>query len=97
MPSTLDPDLTENVRLLGDLLSNVIEQDQGPKFVSKIVKIRSLAKQARASQEELPSALIKELHGLADDDITPITRAFNQFLNLANIAEQYHDVIRGRR
>jgi phosphoenolpyruvate carboxylase len=97
MQSTLDPDLTDNVRLLGDLLSDVIEQDQGPEFVSKIVKIRLLAKQARASEEELPSALIKELHSLADDDITPITRAFNQFLNLANIAEQYHDVIRRRR
>ena len=97
MVSMLDPELKENVRLLGDLLSEVIEQDQGPDFVAKIVKIRSLAKEARAQQAELPTALINELHSLADDDITPITRAFNQFLNLANIAEQYHDVIRGRR
>lgn len=97
MNSMLDPALKDNVRLLGDLLSEVIEQDQGPEFISKIVKIRSLAKEARAQQEELPADLISELHGLADNDITPITRAFNQFLNLANIAEQYHDVIRGRR
>lgn len=97
MESTLDSALKDNVRLLGDLLSEVIEQDQGPDFVAKIVKIRSLAKDARAKEEELPTSLINELHSLADDDITPITRAFNQFLNLANIAEQYHDVIRGRR
>ena len=97
MKSMLDPALKDNVRLLGDVLSDVIEQDQGPEFVSKIVKIRSLAKEARAQQEEIPQSLINELHGLADEDITPITRAFNQFLNLANIAEQYHDVIRGRR
>lgn len=97
METTLDPALKENVRLLGDLLSDVIEQDLGPDFIDKIVKIRSLAKDARASKEEIPTSLINELHALADDDITPITRAFNQFLNLANIAEQYHDVIRDRR
>lgn len=97
MESALDPALKDNVRLLGDLLSEVIEQDQGPDFVNKIVQIRSLAKQARAEGNEDSSELINALHGLADDDITPITRAFNQFLNLANIAEQYHDVIRGRR
>ncbi|MGK0445656.1 MAG: phosphoenolpyruvate carboxylase, partial [Bermanella sp.] len=96
MSNTLDPDLKENVRLLGNLLSDVIEQDLGAAFIDKIVNIRTLAKQARA-QDTHPADLIEYLQGLADDDITPITRAFNQFLNLANIAEQYHDVIRGRR
>jgi phosphoenolpyruvate carboxylase len=93
---TLDSNLKENVRLLGDLLSDVIEQDLGAAFIEKIVSIRTLAKQARA-QHEYPGDLINYIQNLADDDITPITRAFNQFLNLANIAEQYHDVIRGRR
>ena len=96
MSNTLDPDLKENVRLLGNLLSDVIEQDLGAAFIDKIVNIRTLAKQARADKTH-PADLIEFLQGLADDDITPITRAFNQFLNLANIAEQYHDVIRGRR
>ncbi len=96
MSNTLDPDLKENVRLLGNLLSDVIEQDLGAAFIDKIVNIRTLAKQARADKTH-PADLIQFLQGLADDDITPITRAFNQFLNLANIAEQYHDVIRGRR
>ncbi len=49
MESTLDPTLKDNVRLLGDLLSEVIEQDQGPEFIEKIVKIRSLAKDARTT------------------------------------------------
>ncbi len=96
MTIALDANLKENVRLLGNLLSDVIEQDLGAQFIEKIVTIRTLAKQARA-QETRPAELIEYLKDLADDDITPITRAFNQFLNLANIAEQYHDVIRGRR
>lgn len=96
MQNSLDVDLKDNVRLLGDLLSDVIEQDLGSEFIDKIVTIRTHAKQARANQKD-PKALIEYLTNLTDDDITPITRAFNQFLNLANIAEQYHDVIRGRR
>lgn len=96
MTTALDANLKENVRLLGNLLSDVIQQDLGAQFIEKIVTIRTLAKQARAQQAH-PAELIEYLKDLADDDITPITRAFNQFLNLANIAEQYHDVIRGRR
>ncbi|MEY8204776.1 MAG: phosphoenolpyruvate carboxylase [Bermanella sp.] len=94
MEALLDSALKENVRLLGDLLSEVIEADRGADFVEKIVHIRTLAKQARASQQTTPIELIHALNRLANDDITPITRAFNQFLNLANIAEQYHDVVR---
>ncbi len=97
MDELLDSALKDNVRLLGDLLSEVIEQDKGVSFVDKIVQVRTLAKQARAQQQTTPKNLIKALNNLADEDITPMTRAFNQFLNLANIAEQYHDVVRRRR
>ena len=97
MDELLDSALKDNVRLLGDLLSEVIEQDKGVGFVDKIVQVRTLAKKARAKQQTTPQELIKALNNLADEDITPMTRAFNQFLNLANIAEQYHDVVRRRR
>lgn len=102
--NTLDAALKENVRLLGDVLSEVIEQDRGADFVDKIVQIRALAKQSRSQTAEDSAnhvtdrqQLVSCLNDLADDDIIPITRAFNQFLNLANIAEQYHDVIHRRR
>lgn len=94
----LDTALKDNVRLLGDVLSEVIEHDQGPAFIDKIVHIRELAKQTRSKDAPQDrQALLNTLNSLADDDITPITRAFNQFLNLANIAEQYNDVIYRRR
>ena len=97
MDESLDSALKDNVRLLGDLLSEVIEQDKGDQFVDKIIQVRTLAKQARAQQQTTPEELINKLNNLADVDITPMTRAFNQFLNLANIAEQFHDVVRSRR
>ena len=95
---SLDTALKDNIRLLGNVLSEVIEHDRGPGFIDKIVRIRALAKQTRdkdAPQDR--QELLNTLNSLADDDITPITRAFNQFLNLANIAEQYNDVIYRRR
>ncbi len=91
----LDPELKENVRLLGEVLGQIIATDKGDEFVDTIEKIRTLAKRARAGAQN--QELIDTLKGLSDDDIIPITRAFNQFLNLANIAEQYHDVVRRRR
>lgn len=91
----LDSALKENVRLLGDVLGRIIAEDQGDDFVDTIEQIRNLAKAARADAQN--DELIRTLKELSDDDIIPITRAFNQFLNLANIAEQYHDVVRRRR
>jgi len=98
--TTLDNALKEDVRLLGNLLSDVIEQDLGARFIDQIVEIRTLAKSARANKKSdgvFGDELIQYLKKLPDDAIIPITRAFNQFLNLANIAEQYHDSIRRRR
>jgi phosphoenolpyruvate carboxylase len=39
---------------------------------------------------------IKCLSALSDEELLPVARAFTQFLNLANIAEQYHHVRRHR-
>lgn len=97
MQAELNSALKDNVRLLGDLLSEVIEEDKGPSFVEKIINIRTLAKASRSNPENSKQDLINMLNSLEDQDITPITRAFNQFLNLANIAEQHHDVVRERR
>ena len=79
MESALDPALKDNVRLLGDLLSEVIEQDQGPEFIDKIVAIRTLAKQARSHDNDDPSDLIQALHALADDDIKSFTFIANLY------------------
>ncbi|MGR5541409.1 phosphoenolpyruvate carboxylase, partial [Vibrio campbellii] len=38
--------------------------------------------------------LVDEIKGLPNDQLTPVARAFNQFLNLTNMAEQYHTISR---
>ena len=93
----LHPELRENVRLLGELLGQNIKEHLGQDFLDKVEAIRSTAKLDR---EELSGdaspELVKLLEGLGDDEMFFVARAFNQFLNLANIAEQYHGVRRHR-
>jgi len=92
----IDTRLRENVHLLGELLGNTIREQHGEAFFDKIERIRKGAKGARRGSADGARLLQETLDGLADDEMLPMTRAFNQFLNLANIAEQYHRVRRRR-
>jgi phosphoenolpyruvate carboxylase len=57
--------------------------------VDKIEAIRAHAKQGRQGDTLRQRELIEYLRELPERDLLPVTRAFNQFLNLANIAEQH--------
>jgi phosphoenolpyruvate carboxylase len=84
--SDIDQRLREDVHLLGELLGETIRQQHGQAFLDKIEAIRHSAKADRLVEGE---QLSSTLDGLAEDELLPVARAFNQFLNLANIAEQY--------
>ncbi|MGP3790769.1 phosphoenolpyruvate carboxylase [Pseudomonas sp. B392_1p] len=92
--ATIDVRLREDVHLLGELLGETIREQYGPGFLNKIERIRKGAKSARKGSEAGARQLTQNLDALAEDELLPMTRAFNQFLNLANIAEQYHQVRR---
>ena len=92
----LHPDLRENVRLLGELLGQSIRQYPGQACFDLIEEIRAAAKSDRRQESGSGQRLIQLLSQLQDDQLLPVTRAFNQFLNLANLAEQYHGVRRKR-
>lgn len=80
--------LRDDVRLLGSLLGHAIADHRGGEFVARIEVMRALAKQARRGTDDDWRRLIDRLGELPDDELTDFARAFNQFLNLANIAEQ---------
>lgn len=80
--------LRDNVRLLGDLLGETLLEHEGPAVFRKVEEIRALAKAPNQGKNGDYNALVSLLSKLDDKDILPITRAFNQFLNLANIADQ---------
>lgn len=85
----IDARLREDVHLLGELLGNTIREQRGAEFLDKIERIRKGAKAARRGSVQGAEQLSSSVDGLQDDELLPVARAFNQFLNLANIAEQY--------
>ena len=80
--------LRGDVRLLGALLGRVIANHRGAAFVDRIESIRALAKRARQGTGTDWNRLSETLAALPEDVLTDIARAFNQFLNLANIADR---------
>lgn len=80
--------LRENVRLLGELLGETIHAHEGEELFSKVEGIRKLGKAITKAENGDSAPLVAMLSSLNDQDILPIVRAFNQFLNLANLADQ---------
>ncbi len=87
--------LKGNVRMLGQLLGNTIKNAHGEEILEKVELIRKLSKSAeRNNDKQAREELIKVISTLPDEQLNPVARAFNQFLNLTNIAEQYHTISR---
>lgn len=86
--------LKSNVSMLGHLLGNTIKDAHGSELLEKVETIRKLSKSACAGNSDDREKLITELQNLPDDQLLPVTHAFSQFLNLTNIAEQYHTISR---
>ena len=86
--------LRGNVSLLGRMLGDTIAAAQGEHFLQLIEEIRSLSKRAREGSGEARNALEVLLLNLGSEELVPVARAFSQFLNLANIADQHHNVSR---
>lgn len=80
--------LRQNVKLLGRMLGDVVRQHAGEVIYDSVESIRQLSKNA---QVENNFDRLFDMLGQLDDEATlQIARAFSQFLNLANIAEQHH-------
>ncbi|KKO09606.1 hypothetical protein LCGC14_0030990 [marine sediment metagenome] len=92
----IDARLREDVHDLGELLGDTIKSHLGAEFLERIERIRLGAKHSRRTDQDAHEALLTALHDLPDNQLLPVCRAFNQFLNLANIAEQYHRIRRRR-
>ncbi|MBN7796791.1 phosphoenolpyruvate carboxylase [Parahaliea mediterranea] len=90
--------LRSNVSFLGRLLGETIAAAEGEDFLELIERIRGLSKTARLASGEDDSVareeLLAELRNLDNEKLVPVARAFSQFLNLANIADQHHTVSR---
>ncbi|WP_421861771.1 phosphoenolpyruvate carboxylase [Motiliproteus sp.] len=89
----LQAPLRDDVRLMGKLLGQTIARDQGDAFLTKLERIRKLSKAARRGEVDTDE-LVQALQQLDEHELVPMARSFGQFLNLANLAEEYHRIRR---
>lgn len=86
-----DAELKDTVRYLGKVLGETIKSQLGQEWLDRIETIR---KDGRASYQgdETCSENLKEIFkNMSDSDLLTVGRAFAQFLNLGNIAEQEYN------
>jgi phosphoenolpyruvate carboxylase len=82
----------ENIRMLGDLLGQTITEALGKDVSGRIENLRKLSKAAYLGDKKALGLLVETLQNLPDKEFLPVAKAFNQFLNLINAAEQYDTV-----
>ncbi len=82
--------LRQNVKLLGRLLGETLTAHEGIDIYEQVEEIRALSKAQADNPDTDASALIDYLNQLPNEAILPIARSFNQFLNLANIADHHY-------
>ena len=88
--------LREDVRLLGGILGETIKDQHGTALYTLIEEVREIAKNSQTTASGSPGELINKLSQLPSEKLLLLARSFTLFLNLANIAEQQHQ-IRQRR
>ncbi len=84
--------LSHHVKELGKVLGETIENDQGKERLEQIEYIRGISKSYAQGDENALLELKEFLSKQNDEDLLIFSRAFSQFLNLANTAEQCHTI-----
>ncbi len=87
--------LTEDIRLLGKILGDIIREQEGEAVYALIEQVRKLSVSFhRDANQSANHQLSKLLKGLSNDDAMKVLRAFTYFSHLANLAEDRHHVRR---
>jgi phosphoenolpyruvate carboxylase len=87
--------LRDDVRLLGEVLGQVLRRHEGDDIFNRVEQVREAAKKARTHDSEL-GQIDQLLRDMPIGSALTVARAFAHFLTLANIAEQHHRVHRRR-
>lgn len=88
MNQALSDQLKDTVKYLGATLGETIKDELGEQWLEKIEQIRHDGRHSSKGETESTQQLASALAALDNKSLLTIARAFAQFLNLANIAEQ---------
>jgi len=84
--------MTHNVNMLGTLLGDAIQRAAGQETLEQVENIRQLAKLSQQGDNIAHDKLLSLVKNLSNEELLPIARAFNQFLNLANTAAEHYGI-----
>ena len=81
--------LREDIRYLGNILGEVIKEQEGIKFFNLVEKVRKLSKANKTNLKNKNSfkKLVKKVRNSNSIDTLRLTRAFSHLINFINLAE----------
>ena len=87
-------DLSATIRLLGDILGEMIREQEGEELFELVEKIRGYTKAWRGGDADAKDELKELIPGLVADlgDAKGILQAFTTYFQLVNLAEEHHRV-----
>jgi phosphoenolpyruvate carboxylase len=91
-----DEPLHHDIRLLGRILGDLIDEQCGHAMFERVETLRRLAVHERRTSDTASSAIDALVADVSDDDAIVLIRAFTWFSLLANIAEDVHHTRRRR-
>ena len=89
--------LSLDIQLLGELLGQVLREQEGEELYQLVEQVRALAKAGRGGEAAARDQLQALISSLPVHDMHRVARAFAHFLALSNIAEQQHRIRRRRQ
>ena len=90
--------LRRDVKLLGNMLGEILDNHGGPELLDKVEKIRLMCKTLREHFDEgIYVELKKEISSLDTPLRKQVIRAFSMYFHLINAAEQNHRIRRRRQ
>jgi phosphoenolpyruvate carboxylase len=89
--------LRHDVRLLADVLGEILRGYGGDELLADVERLRELAIAARSGDDEASSdaagaAAVSLIAGWSTDRAADVARAFTVYFHLANLAEEHHRV-----
>ena len=91
MQTHYDAELKDTVRYLGKTLGETIKNQLGQEWLDRIEMIRKDGRASYQGDAACSEKLKETFKNMSDSDLLTVGRAFAQFLNLGNIAEQEYN------
>lgn len=89
--------LSDDIHLLGGILGQVLEGSGGSRAFEQTEEARALAKALRSGDSDAGAGLDTLVHSLSGDEAETLVRAFTNYFQLINLAEDSERIRRIRR